>query len=362
MRYVLGVDGGGSKVTCLLADETGQLRGYGRAGPADLNYVERPLAVKALRRAVQAALEAGGLLGTPIEALCISAPMDAPAIDEALDTLAVHRILEAAKGETARWAAHYWIEQPVGVIVDAGVGSSARGWTKEGQCVGAGGWGAVLGDEGSGYWIGVQAIRAVLRAHDGRAEDTLLTQMIFDHFGFRHALDMVFRASCGMMVVQDVDHLVGIGSDSGAEAARAGTLVRKAKLGNSPLPRHEIASLCPLVVRAAQQGDHAAQHILASAGRALGELAVAVIRRLYMALESFAVVPFGGVFKAGDLILSPFRETIAATAPQAQIVLPRFEPVVGAVLLALDNIGVTIDWPVLESLEQGAVRFPGCRV
>ncbi|MGQ9501375.1 MAG: N-acetylglucosamine kinase [Anaerolineae bacterium] len=361
MRYVLGVDGGGSKVICLLADERGQLRGYGRAGPVDINYVERSLAVDALRRAMQAALEAGGLLGAPIEVLCISAPMDSVAIDEALGALVVRRILEAAKGETARWAAHYWVEQHVGVIVDAGVGSIARGWTKEGQHAGAGGWGALLGDEGGGYWIGIQAMRAVLQAHDGRGEDTLLTQMIFDHFGFRNALDMVFRVSCGMIAVQDAAHLVGIGSDAGMEAARTSTVVRKARSRDPLLPRHEIASLCPLVVRAAQQGDYAAQHILTSAGRALGELAVAVIQRLYMTPESFAVVPFGGVFKAGDLILSPFRETILATAPQAQIVLPRFEPVVGAVLLALDDIGVTIDWPVLESLEQGAVRFPSCR-
>lgn len=362
MRYVLGVDGGGSKVTCLLADETGQLRGYGRAGPVDTNYVKRPLAVEALRRALRAALEAGGLLGTPIEVLCISAPMDAAAVDEALDAVLVHRILEAVKGETARWAAHYWAEQYVGVIVDAGVGSAARGWTKEGQHAGAGGWGTLLGDEGSGYWIAMQAMRAVLRAHDGRDEDTLLTQLIFDHFGFRNAMDMVFRVSHGMIMVQDAAHLVGIGSDPGTEVAQGGTVVRKARSGDSFLSRHEIASLCPLVVNAAQQGDHAAQHILASAGRALGELAVAVIRRLYMALESFAVVPFGGVFKAGDPILLPFRETIAVVAPQAQIVLPRFEPVVGAVLLALDDIGVTIDWPVLESLEQSSVRFPGCRV
>lgn len=362
MRYVLGIDGGGSKVTCLLADEAGQLRGYGRAGPVDINYIERPLAVEALRRATQAALEAGGLLGTPIEVLCISAPMDATAIDEALDALPVRRILEAAKWETARWAAHYWVTQHLGVIVDAGVGSTARGWTQEGQHAGAGGWGALLGDEGSGYWIGMQAMRAVLRAHDGRSEETLLTQLIFDHFGFRNVLDMVFRASHGMIAAQDAAHLVGIGSESGVEVARAGTIVRKTRPGDSFLPRHEIASLCPLVVRAAQQGDHAARHILASAGQTLGELAVAVIRRLYMALESFAVVPFGGVFKAGDLILSPFRETIVAVASQAQIVLPRFEPVIGAVLLALDNIGVTIDWPVLESLEQGTVRFPGCRV
>ncbi len=359
--YVLGVDGGGSKVVCLVADETGQLRGYGRAGPVNINYVERRVAVEGLRRAVRAALEAGGLLEAPIEVMCISAPMDAAAVDEALADLPVRKILEAAEGETSRWAAHYWIDQHVGVVVDAGISSRARGWTGEGQQAGAGGWGAVLGDEGSSYWISMEAIRAVLRAEDGRGEDTLLTQMVFDHFGFRDAMDMVFRVLCGMITSPDATQLVRIGPDSGAEAVRAGTVVRKAKSGTAPLLRHEIAGLCPVVVRAAQQGDRTAQHILASAGRELGALATAVIRRLYMALESFAVVPFGGVFKAGELVLAPFRETVAATAPQAQIILPRFEPVVGAVLLALDDAGVAIDWPVLEAVEQSAVRFPGCR-
>jgi N-acetylglucosamine kinase-like BadF-type ATPase len=359
--YVVGVDGGGSKVACLVAEDTGRLCGYGRAGPVNTNYVERPLAVEALRRAVRTALEAGGLLGATIERVCISAPTAPETVDEALADLTIRRVIHAAEGETPRWAAHYWVGMHVGVTVDAGTGSIARGWTPDGHQAGAGGWGATLGDEGSGYWIGLQAMRAICEAQDGRTEETGLAQLVFEHFGFRDVWDMVFQVSYGMVRPTEDNALPRVGPDSGAERTRSGLVVRKPRDVHSPMLRHEVASVCPLVVRAAQEGDRAARRILAAAGHELGRLAVAVIKRLYMTPETFAVVPFGGVFKAGELVLGSFRETIAAAAPGAQVVLPRFEPVVGAVLLALDDLGITIDWPILEAIEQSAGRFPGCR-
>ena len=367
MRYVLGIDGGGSKVACLVAEESGRLRGYGRAGAVNTNYVSRQAAAEALQRAICTALEAGGLLGATLDALCISAPMEPAAVEEAIRELTIRRVLRAAEGETPRWAAHYWVEGHVGVAVDAGTGSMARGWTPDGQQAGAGGWGATLGDEGSGYWVSLQAMMAVLQAQDGRLEETMLTQLVLDHFGFRDALDMVFQASQGLTRPAETNQPVRVGPDSGAEGARAsgaptsGVVFRKQRERQNPLTRHEVAGLCPAVVRAAQQGDRAARHILDAAGGELGRLGAAVIARLGMAQDTFAVVPFGGVFKAGELVLSSFRRTIAATAPHAQVALPPFEPVVGAVLLALDDLGVPIDWPVVEAIEQTAGRFPSCR-
>lgn len=361
MRYVVGVDGGGSKVACLVAEETGRLRGYGRAGPVATNYVEHAEAVEALRRGLRDALEAGGLLGTAIDTLSISAPIDPAAVDEAIGDIPVRKVIHAAEGETPRWAAHYWVDGHIGVTVDAGTGSIARGWTPDGQQAGAGGWGATLGDEGSGYWVGLQAMKAILEAQDGRIEETELAQVVFEHFGLRDVWDMVFHASQGMVRPAGGGRAVRVGPDSGAEGGRSGLVLRKPKEVHSPLLRHEVAGLCPLVVRAAQQGDRAARRILVAAGHELGRLAVATIKRLYMTPESFAVVPFGGVFKAGELVLASFRDTITATAPGARVVLPRYEPVVGAVLLALDDLNVTIDWPVLEAIDQSASRFPGCR-
>jgi len=367
MRHVMGIDGGGSKVACLVAEESGRLRGHGRGGPVNTNYVPRPTAVDTLQRAIRTALETGGLLGTTIDALCISAPMEPAAVEEATRELSVRRVLRAAEGETARWAAHYWSDGHVGVTVDAGTGSMARGWTPGGQEAGAGGWGATLGDEGSGYWIGLQAMMAVLQAQDGRLEETMLTQMVFDHFGFRDALDMVFQASHGLARPAEAGRLVRVGPDSGAENSRpaiatvGGVFFRKQREAQAPLTRHEIAGLCPEVVGAARQGDRAARRILEVAGRELGRLGAAVIKRLGMGQDTFAVVPFGGVFKAGELVLGAFRETVAATAPHAQVALPQFEPVVGAVLVALDDLGMPIDLPVIQAIEQSAARFPGCR-
>jgi hypothetical protein len=127
------------------------------------------------------------------------------------------------------------------------------------------------------------------------------------------------------------------------------------------LTRSQVAGLCTVVVEVARQGDWKALEILEAAGLELGRLGAAVIRRLGMTEDEFVVVPFGGVFKAGELVERPFRETIGAVAPRARIVHSRFEPEVGAVLLALDAIGVDIDEAVLSRIEESAAGFPVCQ-
>jgi hypothetical protein len=80
-----------------------------------------------------------------------------------------------------------------------------------------------------------------------------------------------------------------------------------------------------------------------------------------MESDEFVVVPFGGVFKAGELLFGSFRETLLAVSPGALVVRPRFEPVVGAVLLALNELGVEIGRPVIDAIERSSTSFPACR-
>jgi len=244
--------------------------------------------------------------------------------------------------------------------------------------VGAGGWGAALGDEGSGYWIGFKAMRAMLQAHDGRLEETRLTKAVLEHFGLSQPKDLPFRVHVAVEVTEAlsgertrfvidsgtvIERLGQRPSPNGAQESEAsdGGLFYRKVTPTRPLRRHEIASLCSAVVKVARQGDWKALEILEEAGHESGRLGAAVIKRLGMEQEEFAVVPFGGVFKAGELVLRTFRETIHATAPWATIVEPEFEPEVGAVLLALNDIGVTIDDHIIETIEQSSVNFPACR-
>ena len=365
MRYVLGVDGGGSKTACLATDETGRLLGYGRGGPVNTNYVSRQAAMGSLKCAINTALEEAGLRGEQIETLCISAPTAPSAVEDVMKECGIRQITRAAEGETPRWAARFWIDGHIGVTVDAGTGSMARGWARDGGEAGAGGWGATLGDEGSGYWISIKAMTAILQAYDGRIGETMLTQPVLAHFGVRDMLDMVFQVSQGLVRTTDAE--VGVAPDSGVECSDAGepsvggVLLHK-RTRNEPLTRYEVATLCPVVVKVAQQGDWKAIEILEEAGYELGRLGVAIIKRLGMESDEFAVVPFGGVFRAGELVFHSFRETILATAPRAKVVKPQFEPMVGAVLLALSGIGVVIDDQIIETIEQSSINFPDCRV
>lgn len=365
MRYVLGVDGGGSKTACLAADEKGKLIGFGIGGPVNTNYVLRQEAVKSLAHAIDGALKGAGLDGGQIEMLCISAPLAPDAVEEVTKELGIRQINRAAEGETPRWAARFWVDGHIGVTVDAGTGSMARGWSRGGREAGAGGWGATLGDEGSGYWISIKAMVAVLEAYDGRIDETRLVEPVLEHFGMSDVLDMIFEVSQGLVRTTDTDQ-VGIAPDSGSErydmgkASKGGVLLRK-RTRNKPLTRHEVATLCPVVAKVAQQGDWKAIEILRAAGYELGRLGSAVIKRLGIEKDDFAVLPFGGVFRVGELVLHPFRETVVAVAPRAKVVRPQYEPMVGAVLLALSEIGVDLSDQVIETVRHSSVDFPACR-
>jgi N-acetylglucosamine kinase-like BadF-type ATPase len=366
MQYILGIDGGGSKTACLVADETGRLLGYGGGGPVNTNYVQQDRVIRSMTHAINAAVEGAGLNSDQIETVSLSAPIAPNTLEEVTRLCNLKAVSRAAEGQTARWAARFWMQEHVGVTVDAGTGSLARGWSMDGREAGAGAWGATLGDEGSGYWISMQAMIAVVQAYDGRIEPTMLTGEMLQHLGVSDVLDMVFMVSQGLVKTTEADQ-TGVVPDSVSDFAKegdspAGGVHFRDRSRNDPLTRDEVATLCPTVVKVAQAGDWKAIEILEEAGHELGRLSVAVIKRLGMEEDRFAVVPFGGVFAAGDLILRSFRETIQEVAPDAIISRPPYQPVVGAVMLALRNIGVAIDEDVLATIEHSALEFPDCRI
>ncbi len=317
MSYFLGIDGGGTKTICLVADDRGHILGMGRGGPANTNFVPEETARRSIGDAVAGAWAAAGRPAQRPGLAIQTGPIPHALVEEAVRReTGCEQVLHVAEGEGAWYAALAWREYACGVAVDAGTGSMAYGFNRAGEHAVASAWGAFLGDEGSGYWIAVQALRAIVRAEDGREPPTRLREAI-----------------CGVLKISNLWDLIPL-------------------LHHKGMSRQEIAAFCPLVVEVARAGDAKARAILTAAGEELALAGTAVIRRLGMAEEAFGVVPFGSVFKAGEPILRPFEEGITRVAPRAAFVFPRYEPVVGALLIALQRGGVEVDAALLATLDE----------
>jgi len=113
----------------------------------------------------------------------------------------------------------------------------------------------------------------------------------------------------------------------------------------------EVSLLAPLIVEAAREGDLVSKKILGDAVEELSSAAVTLIRKLNMAGEGFELALMGGLFKAKDLIAEPVQKKIKKFAPQCKIITPKFKPAVGAALMALKQIDIEVDKPVLKAVQ-----------
>lgn len=297
--HVLGIDAGGTKTVCLLADENGDVLAQGRGPGANL-HVSGELAVeKVLHEVMEAALDDSGV--TPA-AICLGiAGVDRD--DEARTVRAImRRIAHKARTLVVNDALIALVagagDQP-GIVIIAGTGSIAYGRNAAGEAARAGGWGHMIGDEGSGYWIGREALAAVMRAADGRGPATQLTPEILEHY-------QVADSSYLPRIVYDRSH-----------------------------PRMAVAALGPLVHKVGEQGDAVAARILERAAEELVLAASSVASRLEMRGDAFSFYLAGGIFRVVPSLTSDLPRRLVEVAPRSQVTVLDNEPAAGAVWLAL---------------------------
>jgi N-acetylglucosamine kinase-like BadF-type ATPase len=188
-----------------------------------------------------------------------------------------------------------------GVVVISGTGSICYGRNAAGEAARSGGWGYVLGDEGSGYWIGRAALRAVLRQADKRGPSTALTAMLLEHFGVKQPQGLI----------HEVYH-------TNLKPAAIGALARS-------------------VQSAFAVGDEAAIGILRAAANELESSALSVARRLGMVGQAFTFILAGGIFRAVPWLQEELQRRLPVAAPRSDVRLLDVEPAEGAVALALDE-------------------------
>ena len=189
-----------------------------------------------------------------------------------------------------------------GIVIIAGTGSIAYGRNARRDAARSGGWGHIIGDEGSGYWIGREALSAVVRAVDGRGPSTRLTDDVLEHFA-----------------IGDISGLPRIVYDR-------------------DLPRLSVAALGPIVQRASTFGDPVARGILERAADELTLAAESVAAKLEMRDDAFVFVLAGGVFRVVPSLVDALAQRLAAVAPRSSVHRLDREPATGAVQLALAEV------------------------
>jgi N-acetylglucosamine kinase len=302
--FFIGVDGGGTKTMGVIAGEDAKVIANSEVGST--NHHSNPLEVVRgnLGTLIATLLKAAKAQPDQVDTIClgmagVDRPEDKPLIKGIIaESLPSAQCIPVNDGIIALVGG---AEKPVGIIVIAGTGSIAFGFNAAGQSARAGGWGHVLGDEGSGYVLGLRALRSVVRAYDGRTEPTKLHDIVLRHLDIERPEQLL-------------------------------AWIKKVNAGKA-----EIGSLSRLVFDAFDEGDATAAAIIREEAAELADAARAVARKLFPSSSDFEIVVGGGNLRKCETYFDAFQKEVATRLPGVSVIHPRREPVEGAVLYAIQN-------------------------
>jgi N-acetylglucosamine kinase-like BadF-type ATPase len=318
MRYFLGVDLGGTKTHMIIADETGRALGFGEGGPGNHQNVGFDGMVVALQTALEQALDSAklqreDLAGAGFGIAGYDWPNEKPDMLATIERLGLRApcglVNDAIPGLVAG-AQEGW-----GVNVVSGTGCNCRGWDKEHKREGrVTGYGITMGEAAGSSELVFRAIQLVGFEWTRRGPRTALSNTFIMYAGAKSLEDLLEGYTEGYYQI-------------GAETA-------------------------PLVFQAAYEGDDVARNLITWAGNELGEMANGVIRQLNFEDLAFDVVLSGSMFEGGALLIDPMRAMIQKVAPKARLVRLNVPPVLGAVLIGMEQGKVHISAAIRATLAE----------
>lgn len=319
-HYVVGIDGGGTKTSAAIVDSMGRLCGIGHGGPSNLDDVS-PIVIQAsITQAIQQACQRRGLTLAHFDAAFLGmagvvSPSDRQAIRNIAEALQLAPPERIGIDHDCRIALAGGLSGRPGIVLIVGTGSSCFGMNTAGESWRAGGWGHLISDEGSGYWLGLHAMKIAVAAFDGRAAPTPLMERM--------------QRQLGLVDMNDIMHRLYV-------------------IG---LSRAEIAALAPLTLEAAAAGDQAAMALIQRGTQDLADCVLAVAQRLGLA-DKPEVALVGGLFQAGEIFVQPLREAMLNRLPGCRSGRPELPPALGACVLALQALNVSVDERLACALRQ----------
>lgn len=318
MRYYLAMDGGGTKLQGILFDEEGNIHSTGLSGGINGN-VHAPEAVQAHFRDCMQQLFSAPDAPKEIEAIYLSQGM-IRGHDVASEFVQYKQAVGAGEGVIGLLACGL----TDGICALSGTGSDIFYVQNAKEKRVYGGWGYMMSDDGSGVWVGAQAARSYILTKTKIKQPTLLHRMIEEEHP-----DLLERK--GGMIEAVYRHKT---------------------------PAYFLGTFCPIVNRAAKEGDETAIEILRRGGELLAQEACALIESLDVP-ENLALGTTGSVFRYCKPLYEAYAERMKQAYPKMVLHKPRFEPVVGAMIYGLLQAGHTLDEDMMRRLDEicGAYRI-----
>jgi N-acetylglucosamine kinase-like BadF-type ATPase len=293
MEHYLSVDCGGTKLLSLLFNEEFRLVGFGRGGAANTNFELMERVLQNMEESIGLCLK--GTDVTRISRVHIAGPTLHEKYAECLRKFVTVSEVESLSEGRMGLLAGLFAED--GIVALSGTGSDVFH-----ICAGCkdkydflGGWGGLIGDEGSGYSIGRRAISAAIMASDTRGEKTILTDLLLEHYHLHVLWDIV------------------------------------PMIYSTPNYRGVISQACILVAQAAAAGDKVAISIHEDAGMEMARQVIA-LKRLYHIDTDKPVVIAGGAWKGAPAMFRAFCDGIHGEFPNTPVARPLFEPIMGGVV------------------------------
>ncbi|GGG21940.1 N-acetylglucosamine kinase [Paenibacillus abyssi] len=323
MRFVIGVDGGGSKTHAVVMDEKGKKLGEGVSGCGNHQFGGIEQAIAHINEAVELALQEAGLPPQAVDYVMFGLA----GADREYDFNILRPALAALP--YANWdvvcdtmeGLRIGSRDNQGVILVCGSGTNAAGRNAKGETIQTGGFGYLYGDAAGGGAMAQETFRAAVRSWEQREIPSVLTELVPRYFG---------QESMEALVNDCLDKEMGV------------------------VP----SDLTIVLHQAADQGDELAIRLLKETGRELGLAGLSVIRRLGgFEGGTIPIVLVGSVLQQGrnPHLLQALLDVLEQDGQSVELVIPDMAPVYGAVMLAMDRMGI----PVTEDMKYTFTTYGG---
>lgn len=319
MKTFLGVDGGGTKTSFLLIDETGRVLASHLEGPAYYLEIGLDELRRMLARGIEQTLRQGQVREEDLSYTFLGLPAYGedskllPALDAAPSQVLPHGRYQCDNDMVCGWAGA--LAGADGINIVSGTGSIAYG-EFAGRRARAGGWGELFSDEGSSYWLAREGLRLFSRMSDGRSPRGPLYGHVRRHFALESDLDL-----CAAIYGKDITQ------------------------------RSQFAQLSRLLTAAAGEGDQAALGLFERAAQELADIVDAIRRQLRIPADtSIPVSSSGGMFQPGNILREALGSELRRRSPQYRFLEARLPPDVGAAIQAARLNGSALSADGLRAL------------